>query len=192
MNMKSPGLLSALLVSLSLVSLVATALPAWSAPSPAFAQAASTVHAFEVDSLERIRASRRGQPFILSFWSLSCSHCPAELKALAALKRRWPTLEVVLVATDPLPSGVETALRETVQRHGLGQVEQWAFGDQPEERLRFAIDRRWYGELPRTYFYNPAHEVEAVSGVVPARQLERWAATQLSPASERRVAKPAR
>lgn len=180
MSIRAYRMLTTLLLGLLVGVPLATAAPAQvAAPAPV------AVQAFAVDSLASIVERRRGQPFILSFWSLACTHCPAELKALGALKKRWPTLEVVLVATDPLTMASAAPLRDTLRRHGLGQAEAWAFGDQPEEHLRFAIDRRWYGELPRTYFYTATHEVHAVSGVAPAKTLEQWARAHLTPASGR-------
>ena len=44
--------------------------------------------------------------------------------------------------------------RSSRSPYGLGKVEQWVFADPMPERLRFEIDRRWYGELPRTHFYD--------------------------------------
>lgn len=126
---------------------------------------------FESGSLARIRAARAGKPFILSFWSLECAHCPKELKTLGELKRRHPALDIVLVSTDTPADGA--ALEDFAQRSGLGRAEQWVFaGD--AQRLRYEVDRRWRGELPRTYFHDAGHRVEAHSGLVPAEALTRW------------------
>ncbi|MFN3397186.1 MAG: hypothetical protein ACK4ZS_01480, partial [Sulfurimicrobium sp.] len=57
---------------------------------------------------------------------------------------------------------------------GLGNTGQWIFADDMPERLRFEIDPRWHGELPRTHFYDRAHRVEVVSGVVPPPRLAAW------------------
>lgn len=130
------------------------------------------VRPFVSGSMAQIQAGRQGKPFILAFWSVACTHCPAELKTLGELKRRHPGLDIVLVAADTPAESAETA--QLARSYGLGQVEQWVFADPVPERLRFEIDRRWYGELPRTHFYDRAHKVEAVSGVVPTDRLQRW------------------
>lgn len=130
------------------------------------------VRPFESGALMKIRAAREGRPFILSLWSLECAHCPKELKALGELKRRHPALDVVLVSTDTPADAA--ALEEFAERSGLGQAEQWVFaGD--AQRLRYEVDRRWRGELPRTYFHDAAHRIEAHSGLVPSETLARWA-----------------
>lgn len=137
------------------------------------ASALGEIRPFTVGSMAAITGERAGRPFVLSFWSATCAHCPAELKTLGALRKRYPKLEVVLVATD---SPAESALLgEMARGYGLGDVAQWVFADQQPERLRFEVDRTWYGELPRTYFFNRQHKVESVSGVVPPERLANWA-----------------
>ena len=134
--------------------------------------AETTVRPFVAGSLAQIQAARQGKPFVLAFWSIGCTHCPAELKTLGALKRRHPKLDVVLVAADTPDDAAQAA--QLAKSYGLGKVEQWVFADPMPERLRLEIDRRWYGELPRTHFYDRSHKVEAVSGIVPEERLQRW------------------
>ena len=137
---------------------------------PLFAHA--EVRPFVAGSLAQIQSVRHGKPFVLAFWSIGCTYCPSELKTLGGLKRRHPRLDIVLVATDSLETADQTA--QLARSYGLGKVEQWAFADPMPERLRFEIDRRWYGELPRTHLYDRSHKVEAVSGIVPEERLQRW------------------
>ncbi|WP_371323936.1 TlpA disulfide reductase family protein [Dechloromonas sp. ZY10] len=142
---------------------------------PALAQA--ELRSFVSGSLEQIQAERAGKPFILALWSASCTHCPAELKALGQLLKRTPGLDVVLVATDTPAEAAQ--LTRLAAGYGLGRQAQWVFADEQPERLRFQIDRRWYGELPRTYLYDGQHRREAYSGLIPAAQLERWLAANV-------------
>lgn len=127
---------------------------------------------FVPGSLAQIEAEQSGKPFILALWSSDCAHCPAELKTLGDLARRHPGLKIVLVATDTPAEAVP--LEKLARDYGLGNQSQWVFADPQPEKLRFEIDRRWYGELPRTYFFDVQHRREGTSGVVPAERLERW------------------
>jgi len=139
--------------------------------------AQAEVRPFGPDSLQHIQAERAGRPFILTLWSASCTHCPAELKALGELARQHPGLDIVLLSTDsPAEAGELAAL---ANGYGLGRKAQWVFADAQPEKLRFAIDRRWYGELPRTYFFDAQHRRAGVSGVVPVERLERWVGEHL-------------
>ena len=135
--------------------------------------AAESVRPFVAGSLAKILAERQGKPFVLAFWSIACTHCPKELEALAAIRKSHPRLDIVLVAADTPEEAPRTA--QLAARYGLAKAEQWVFADEVEARLRFEIDARWHGELPRTHFYDRTHRLEAVSGVVPQAQLLAWA-----------------
>ena len=134
--------------------------------------ATDAVRPFVVGTLAKIVAERQGKPFVLAFWSATCAHCPTELKALGEMRRKHPKLDIVLVAADTPDEAPLTA--RLASKYGLGQVEQWVFADEMEERLRFEIDRGWHGELPRTHFYDREHRINVVSGVVPKPQLVAW------------------
>lgn len=138
------------------------------------AQAVEGPRPFVVGSLKEIQAQYAGKPLIVTFWSVGCTHCPAELKTLGALKRRHPDLNIILVAADTPDDGPET--RRLATQYGLAKAPQWVFADPIPERLRMDIDRRWYGELPRTYFYDARGARQGRSGVQPAEQLEQWVA----------------
>ena len=125
-------------------------------------------------SLQKIERQHKGKPFILAFWSATCTHCPSELKALGELSRKYPKLEVVLVAADT-PEEIPE-LERLAQDYGVARQARWVFADAQPERLRYEIDRRWYGELPRTYFYDGRGARQGRSGVQPAEQLEQWVA----------------
>lgn len=133
---------------------------------------ADNVRHFTADSYNQIEQARAGKPFVLAFWSVSCSHCPSELRALARLQRQYPQLEIVLVATDTPQDAADAS--HLAAEYGLAGSEQWIFADEVPERLRFAIDRRWHGELPRTYFFDGRSAPAGISGVIPPDKLEAW------------------
>ena len=151
-----------------LAQLLASALLALSA-----SHVLADLQPFTVKSLSEIEAQHRGQPFILSFWSAHCTHCPEELRQLAALSRLHPKLDIVLVATDTPAEAAQ--LQQLATDYGVSRQARWVFADPQPEKLRFAVDRRWYGELPRTYFYTPERPREGRSGLIPAAELASWA-----------------
>jgi thiol-disulfide isomerase/thioredoxin len=130
------------------------------------------IRIFEPGSMDAIRAARTGQPFALVFWSLDCSHCREEFPLLASAKRRRPTLDLILVSTDAPEARAEIA--RTLEAAGLGRAEAWVFGAEAPERLRWAIDRKWRGELPRTYLFDASHQAIGISGKLPGRRLTAW------------------
>ncbi len=132
--------------------------------------ASAELRAFTGDSLEAIKRDFAGRPFILSLWSISCSHCLRDLPMLKQAAARGANL--VLVSTDSLDDAEE--IRAALRRAGLARGDSWVFADDVPERLRYAIDPDWHGELPRTYLYDRAHGREAVTGLLSRKQLEQW------------------
>ena len=153
--------LSRLIFILASLLLMAGALTAANSPRP-----------FVSGSQQQILAAHQGKPFILALWSLSCVHCQDELAMFSALLKKHPGLDIIFVSTDS-PEQNE-ALTAVLQQHALGRAESWVFADNFTERLRYEIDRKWRGELPRTYFYGADNSVEAASGKLDPARIELW------------------
>jgi thiol-disulfide isomerase/thioredoxin len=141
--------------------------------------AAESIRPFTLGSLAQVLGAREGKPFVLVLWSLDCQYCPTELKMLSELKRNHPKLDVVLIATDTVNDMPQ--LNSRTESYGMGKAEQWVFAEDMPERLRFEIDRRWYGEVPRTYFYDQKHQREAKTGLVSKKFVEDWLARNTAP-----------
>lgn len=127
---------------------------------------------FEADSLETIEGARSDLPFVLLLWSLDCPPCMAELERVAGSSARIPDDRLVLVNTDGEADDAE--IEAVAMRLELTRFEHWRFADPFVERLRYAIDPAWYGELPRAYLY-PADDARvAHSGVLDDETLDQW------------------
>ncbi|MBT3888859.1 MAG: redoxin domain-containing protein [Nitrosomonadaceae bacterium] len=139
----------------------------------ATASSVENIHSFTPGSMEKILSAREGKPFILVFWNLDCQYCPTELKMLSKLKLKYTDrLDVVLVATDTLDDVPQLISR--VKSYGINVAEQWVFASSVPERLRFEVDKRWYGEVPRTHFYDLAHKRTVKTGLVDQKFVESW------------------
>lgn len=134
----------------------------------------SEVKPFVPGSLEEILKSRQGEPFMLVLWSKDCSSCLKEMHVLAEIHKKYPGLDMVMLATD----GAEHAeqLISILKKHDLGDIETWAFSEAQAQRLRYEIDPAWYGELPRTYFYESSHHRIGRSGTLELQQVGAWVA----------------
>jgi thiol-disulfide isomerase/thioredoxin len=137
--------------------------------------AAASLRAFETESLDKIRAAYAGKPFLLVLWSLDCPPCRKELALLSAVKKRHPDFHLVLVSTDAAEQSEQVG--SVLAKHRLAITDAWLFSETSAERLRYAIDPSWYGEMPRSYFYDPAHNRVGVSGALKAEQIENWLAS---------------
>lgn len=127
---------------------------------------------FSSGSLRDIEARFAGRPFVLAFWSLTCAHCPRELESLGHLQRKLGPLPLALVATDGPEDAA--AIKDTLRRHGLANARAWVYADEPADALRHAVDPAWWGELPRTYFYDAGHRRVGRSGLIDKAELDSW------------------
>jgi thiol-disulfide isomerase/thioredoxin len=131
---------------------------------------------FDAKTLANLRVEYAGRPFVLAFWSIHCEPCREEMGQWAPLQRRYPRVPIILVATDR--TSERTALTKLLSRYDLNGVQTWTYADDFEERVRFAVDRSWRGELPRTYLFDAAHRAEARSGPAELGWIEPWLSQQ--------------
>lgn len=146
--------------------------------APATALAVQEIKPFVRGSYQQIVSARQGKPFILNFWSITCTYCKAELAMLKNLTKKYPKLDLVLVSTD-MPEE-EKVVSDVLSKLSMGKTEAWLFADSYSERLRYEVDKTWQGELPRTYFFGANNEVKAISGEVEQKDVEQWIKAQQS------------
>jgi len=144
--------------------------------TPASSFAAPEIKPFVRGSYPQIIAARQGKPFIVNFWSLSCSYCQVELAMLKKLAKKYPKLDLVLVSTDTPEE--EKMVAATLKKISPKNAEAWLFADSYTERLRYEVDKMWQGELPRTYFFGANNEVKAFSGKIEQEEVEQWIKAQ--------------
>lgn len=140
--------------------------------------AAQSLREFNADSLSRVLASQQGKPFVLVVWSLDCEFCQASLRTLSAKKRGGKRLNVVTLGTDTLadPASLEM-MKKRLTELGLGK-DAWAFGAEPAEQLRYAVDKNWHGEMPRSYWFDARGVGTARSGVITAEAVDKFLAAR--------------
>lgn len=130
--------------------------------------AASQLRTLEADSFRSI-AAQRGKPMVVMLWSLDCNYCEASFAALETIRRQHGA-KIVTIATDRADDPQAAAqIRDKLSHSGL-HSEAWAFGAATTEQLRYAIDPKWRGELPRTYWFDGKGGMRSHSGVVTAEQ----------------------
>ena len=120
------------------------------------------VKQFEKESYQKILDSNKTKPFLLVMWSIDCPPCHDELMLLGHYLKEKPDFKVILISTDSAVNIDE--IQQILLESQLHNQESWVFSEAPPNQLRYAIDPRWYGELPRSYLYNQCHERKAFSG----------------------------
>ena len=138
---------------------------------------ADNFKAFTADSFQEIKSSYEGEEFLLGLWSVDCPPCLVELEFMDKLLELNPNLPYVLVSTDPIEQREYS--QEFLEDFGLTEMESWMFADSFVEKLRFSIDANWYGELPRSYFFDNEHEMKSHSGIISRELLSDWFSSSL-------------
>ena len=50
-------------------------------------------------------------------------------------------------------------------------LDNWIFSDADEEKLRYDIDARWFGDLPRSYFFPVKGKIKRLKGALTSAEL---------------------
>ncbi|NOT84780.1 MAG: hypothetical protein HOP02_08390 [Methylococcaceae bacterium] len=137
------------------------------------------LNAFTSGSYRQILAKHTQEPFMLVIWSTTCPSCVKDMTLLNALHKSWPKLKMVLLATDVITDAEQ--VQTILAKHELTGLENWVFAEDNTQKLNYEIDPEWYGELPRTYFFDAAHGRQGMSGVLSKQDYESLFAKILKP-----------
>ena len=127
---------------------------------------------FDMNTRTVIEKRYIDQPLIISFWSIDCPYCIDDLKKLGKALSKNTNVKLITVCVD----GKESAKKaeRILSQANLPKHEQYQYAEVDEDRLRYNIDPAWYGELPRTYFYDATHQVTPLSGKISNSFLDKW------------------
>jgi len=93
-----------------------------------------------------------------------------DLALLRDIHKQKPALKIILLAADELSASAQ--IHGILAKLQLTDLENWVFADGNDQKLRFEIDPKWYGEIPRTYFFNAAQQRTGISGVLSKGRYE--------------------
>jgi hypothetical protein len=130
----------------------------------------TTLKPFIAGSYEQLLEGHANKPLMLVIWSITCSSCLKDMALLNQIHKANPKINMVMLATDD--ASATDQILEILTKHELTGLENWIFADDNPQKLRYAIDPKWFGELPRTYFLDKNHSREGVSGVLTKQDYE--------------------
>jgi thiol-disulfide isomerase/thioredoxin len=125
---------------------------------------------FTSGSYQQILESNTNQPFMLVVWSITCSSCLKDMALLNSIHKKRPELKMIMLATDDISEIGQ--IQSILEKSQLSGIENWVYADDNTQKLQFEIDPKWYGELPRTYFFDKTHRREGISGVFSKEDYE--------------------
>jgi len=145
---------------------------------PAFA--AAPPRPFDSASWQDLTSTHKGQPMIVHFWGLTCGNCMVEMKDWGQFAAQHPGVQIVFVNWDRRSSD-SARIDQALAKAGLGGVASFALADGFEEKLRFAVDHDWMGELPYTRLIASDGTATTFSGAADFTKLSRWLAAEVPP-----------
>lgn len=125
--------------------------------------------AFDLGSFEKIVEAKRKQNHLVVLWSLDCPPCIKELQKISDLHRQFPEYQLTLINTDTLEN--QGKAKEILQLYNLLDLENWGFTQTDAEKLRYDIDPRWFGDLPRSYFFPIQGKIKRLRGALSSTEL---------------------
>ncbi|MEH6450985.1 MAG: hypothetical protein V7765_20130 [Oleispira sp.] len=135
------------------------------------AQASSPVslRSFDIGSFEQIVSDKNKQDHLVILWSFDCPPCITELEKISELHQQFPDYQLTLINTDAVDEQVR--VKKILQRFNLAGLDNWGFANSDEEKLRYDIDPRWYGDLPRSYFFPLQGKIKRLRGALTSAEL---------------------
>ncbi len=130
----------------------------------------SSLKPFISGSYQQIVTGNAGKPFMLAAWSITCPSCIKDMAVLQTVHKAHPELKIVMLSTDDIAESVEA--QKILAGNQLTDIEHWIYAEENTQKLQFEVDPKWYGELPRTYFFDKAGQREGVSGVLSKEDYE--------------------
>jgi thiol-disulfide isomerase/thioredoxin len=121
-------------------------------------------------SYQQLLDTNSDKPLMLVIWSITCSSCLKDMALLNKIHKAHPNISMVMLATDD--ASATEQIQQILAKNELTGLENWIFADDNPQKLRYEIDPKWYGELPRTYFLDKNHNREGVSGVITEQDYE--------------------
>ena len=125
---------------------------------------------FSKGSYQQLLKQQKNRPMMLVIWSVTCPSCMKDMATLKKLTDAHPEILTILLSVDDFSDADQ--VQTILQQHQLTNLQNWLFTENNSAKLRFEIDPSWYGELPRTYFFNKAQQRTGASGVLSEQDFD--------------------
>jgi len=109
-----------------------------------------TIKLFNASDYKEI-INQQNNEFVMLFWSIECSPCLKEMRAISKLNKKERN-RFVFIATDG--HELQKEISNTIHSMDLEGEQNWVFNSNSTEEIINTIDNSWYGETPRSYYFD--------------------------------------
>lgn len=110
----------------------------------------SDIKIFNVADYKNI-VSQQNNEFVMLFWSIDCSPCIKEMRSISALSKKQRS-KFVFISTDG--DEFKQEVSNVLTRLDLEKEQNWVFSSASTDDIINAVDNSWYGETPRSYYFD--------------------------------------
>ncbi len=128
-----------------------------------------SLQSFELGSFEKIVTGKNKQDHLVVLWSFDCPPCITELEKISDLHQQFPNYQLTLINTDAVDE--QLRVKKILKQFNLAELDNWGYANSDEEKLRYDIDPRWYGDLPRSYFFPLQGKIKRLRGALSSAEL---------------------
>ena len=135
--------------------------------------AESSPQIMTVRKLEQMKKSLQGKRHLLFLRSLDCPPCFKELALIGKMAKGRAEFPVILFNVD-LDVDADKVYREINLKYGLSSIPHYFISEDEYERVKYALDSSWYGELPKSYFIKEDGVWVGRSGLITEKTIDSW------------------
>jgi len=131
-----------LLITAILISLLSTGYNLASTNNPI-----KVFHSYDYQTIVK----NKTKPFVMMFWSIDCSPCLSEMRKISTLSANEKK-KFVFISTDG--HELKKEIGNLLHQLDLENENNWVFNSNDIDEIISVIDKRWYGETPRSYYFD--------------------------------------
>ena len=124
---------------------------------------------YQTGDWKTITKAAQGGPLAIHFWGVTCSACVKEMPQWGQFLKGNPNARVVFIQVDDVPTD---SIQKMLHKAGLEKAHHYFVAAPFDERLRYEIDPKWYGETPTTIIIDKNGKATRKTGLADFQMLQ--------------------
>ena len=128
----------------------------------------SSLKPYQAGDWKAITKVNNGEPLAIHFWGVTCPACIKEMPLWGQFLKSNPNAKVVFIQVDDVSTD---NMLKMLNKAGLEKANNYYVVAPFDERLRYEIDPKWYGETPTTIVIDKHGKATRKTGLVDFQKL---------------------